>query len=207
MFRWVFGSSSKGKKESALPDSLAQIISDAGKASRKDLEFIASATNKASFVKFVRVPVLVGSAVQEGTIADKTQNEVKSTRLFLPKWGSEAGQALISEGLRQALYPLYKKKSTNVPGEKVAFLIGRLGTSDLVMPDYAISEKHAAIAVQNGKFLLKDLGSTNGTALNGTALSPEELVPLEPMDVISFARYEFSFLPPEALYQLLVGGS
>ena len=57
-----------------------------------------------------------------------------------------------------------------------AVVIGRsAGRSDLVVPGLAVSGRHCSLSRVGGAFLLRDLGSTNGTRLNGTPLSPSEI--------------------------------
>ena len=46
-------------------------------------------------------------------------------------------------------------------------IIGRLPESELQVRDAFISRVHAGISHANGNFVLKDLGSTNGTYRNG----------------------------------------
>ena len=74
----------------------------------------------------------------------------------------------------------------------------------MIMPDFAISKKHAMITRDNGAYYLKDLGSTNGTLVNGTRLDKRP-VKIHDKDVVSFARYEFTFLLPSSLYKMLNG--
>lgn len=53
-------------------------------------------------------------------------------------------------------------------------VIGRVGQGqqwDIVLPDRAVSRPHAEILKQGDSFLLKDLGSANGTLVNGVVLS------------------------------------
>lgn len=47
------------------------------------------------------------------------------------------------------------------------FLIGRGGDCDLVLPERQVSRHHAKILREDGGFVLQDLGSKNGTHLNG----------------------------------------
>jgi pSer/pThr/pTyr-binding forkhead associated (FHA) protein len=46
-------------------------------------------------------------------------------------------------------------------------VIGRGRGADLVIADATISRAHAAIAFDGARFFLQDLGSTNGTRVNG----------------------------------------
>lgn len=49
-------------------------------------------------------------------------------------------------------------------------VIGRGSDSDIRVDSKSISRKHVQILHQSGAFIVTDLGSTNGTMLNGTAL-------------------------------------
>ncbi|MFN2135925.1 MAG: FHA domain-containing protein [Candidatus Promineifilaceae bacterium] len=53
------------------------------------------------------------------------------------------------------------------------FLMGRGADCDLVLPERQVSRHHAKIKRGPGYFILEDLGSKNGTHLNGEAVSGE----------------------------------
>ncbi len=46
-------------------------------------------------------------------------------------------------------------------------LIGRTDQCDITINDSSVSRKHASIESKDGRFLLQDLKSTNGTQVNG----------------------------------------
>jgi pSer/pThr/pTyr-binding forkhead associated (FHA) protein len=54
-----------------------------------------------------------------------------------------------------------------VPVDRDWMVIGRGRTADLVLSDPTISRAHAAIGYEQGDFFVQDLGSTNGTRVNG----------------------------------------
>lgn len=62
--------------------------------------------------------------------------------------------------------------------------IGRSSRNDIVLSDSTVSKQHAKIVERNGHFWLYDLGSTNGTRLNGHLLRQPTM--LEPDDTIQF---------------------
>ncbi len=73
------------------------------------------------------------------------------------------------------------------PLEKNEVFIGRDLNNDLVISDAEISRKHARIVMQAGGFVIEDLGSTNGTAVEGQRLIGPYL--LRPGEVITLGEH------------------
>lgn len=88
-----------------------------------------------------------------------------------------------------------KQYSENIIINKMRFVIGK----DAAHVDYciknngAISRQHAVITVNGNGVYIEDLGSTNGTMVNGNKLSNAVPVLLNDGDVIRFADEEFEF--------------
>lgn len=57
----------------------------------------------------------------------------------------------------------------------------------------SISRRHAKIAAFRGRHLIEDLGSTNGTAVNGRPLNQGQRVPLQPGDHITLGLCELTY--------------
>ena len=77
---------------------------------------------------------------------------------------------------------------------------GRRADNTVVLPgDPYVSGSHAQIHAESGIFRLTDIGSTNGTLLNGQRLTANEPVALTPGDVILIggSALRFEFLDPE----------
>ena len=53
--------------------------------------------------------------------------------------------------------------------------IGRTADNDIVLYDAGVSRKHAIIRDEGGRFFVEDLGSANGTQVNGNPAREEEL--------------------------------
>ncbi len=59
------------------------------------------------------------------------------------------------------------EQKREIPITKDEFLIGRGADCDLRLPDSAISRHHCLIRLRPGEATITDLGSSNGTFLNG----------------------------------------
>lgn len=78
-------------------------------------------------------------------------------------------------------------------GERL--VIGRSSEADVVVDNTAISRKHSALERRNGVYFLEDLGSLNGTMVNGKKI--DSCAQLFDEDVIEIGK--FLLLPAEAL--------
>jgi pSer/pThr/pTyr-binding forkhead associated (FHA) protein len=72
------------------------------------------------------------------------------------------------------------------PLEGDQLIIGRDSSNSITINDAEISRKHSRLSFQGGKYVLEDLGSTNGTFVNGQRLAGP--VVLKPGDVISLGE-------------------
>ncbi|TFH33719.1 MAG: FHA domain-containing protein, partial [Anaerolineales bacterium] len=81
--------------------------------------------------------------------------------------------------------PAGELRGTRWALDKSEFVIGRDPTCDLSIPDRQISRFHARIRHTAGGYVLEDLGSKNGTHLNGTRI--EEMTHLQDGDEVQIA--------------------
>jgi pSer/pThr/pTyr-binding forkhead associated (FHA) protein len=80
------------------------------------------------------------------------------------------------------------------PGEN---LVGREG--DILLTDSRCSRKHAKVYLEGGKVFVEDLGSTNGTTVNGQPLQANTRVEIKQGDTVAFAGVEMTLhFPGEA---------
>ena len=68
--------------------------------------------------------------------------------------------------------------------------IGRSKDADVTLDDTNSSRIHAAIRYWDDIFIIRDMGSSNGTLLNGKKI---EVSKLSPGDVVKVGATEFSF--------------
>jgi pSer/pThr/pTyr-binding forkhead associated (FHA) protein len=69
------------------------------------------------------------------------------------------------------------------------FTIGRELACDLTLSDLTVSRWHASLSPADGGWLLADLGSTNGTRLNGWRVTGPMQV--RPGDMVSFGAVTY----------------
>jgi hypothetical protein len=74
---------------------------------------------------------------------------------------------LVSLNGRTTPFPLVKADTT----------LGRHDTNDIALPEQTVTGKHAVIRMENGMVMITDLGSTNGTFVNGERIRTHEIKP------------------------------
>src|SRR5262245_40623949 len=100
-------------------------------------------------------------------------------------------------------------KEISIPVSQQEVSIGTLAECNLSLTDPTVSRRHAQIVFQQSRFLLKDLGSTNGTFVDNVRV---EQAYLEPDSVIRVGRTEIRLEtleggPPTAGFEGLYGKS
>ena len=83
-------------------------------------------------------------------------------------------------------------------------VIGRDAGADLVIDSPAVSRRHARIARTNGQIRVEDLGSSNGTFVNGVRLTAPQV--LRPGDLVQLGRaVSLTFVAPDGDARHLAG--
>jgi adenylate cyclase len=80
-----------------------------------------------------------------------------------------------------------------LPGRTL--VVGRAVTSDVPIYDPTISRRHAEVSLTNSGVRVKDLGSSNGTQLNGVRITEAEA---SVNDVVAFGKVAFKVVRTEA---------
>lgn len=87
------------------------------------------------------------------------------------------------------------------PRKKVT--VGRAEQNDIVIRGSGISKTHAAFLPGTDGFRLVDMGSRNGTAVNGITLDENRPIKLNTGDKVSFWWYQFQFVELNAFIKSL----
>lgn len=118
-------------------------------------------------------------------IMQKITNELKTIGIFADKPIYEANLEirLANKELTSYFYPISKKET----------LIGRSKNCSIILPLPRVSLKHAKIFINDNKHFIRDLGSLNGTRLNGEILNPFEPYELKAADEITISDFKLIF--------------
>ena len=82
-----------------------------------------------------------------------------------------------------------------LPSEQsVRMMVGRAPNCDCVVPEQCVSRRHAQIWREGDRWYLRELGSRNGTRVNGTRVI--ERVELRPGDRVSLGGATYRVRPP-----------
>lgn len=84
-------------------------------------------------------------------------------------------------------------REIELSGDRI--VVGRLKACDICLPDVNVSREHAAMVPEGAGWVIEDLGSTNGTRLNG---SPVSRMRLRDGDVITIGINELHYHETES---------
>ncbi|KZE93832.1 FHA domain-containing protein FhaA [Agromyces sp. NDB4Y10] len=127
-----------------------------------------AASQRFQFAGGIRIELQADTSLAEGMVQVDSQN-VKGRVAWTP--------VLDVDGRR---YPLLKGRT----------VIGRGSEADVTLDDAGASRRHVEVQWDGQRARLRDLGSTNGTQLNG---APVKEAVLEPDSVISIGRSRIVF--------------
>jgi hypothetical protein len=103
--------------------------------------------------------------------------------------GAQRGWAAVTSSMPRAIAPAPLPLLMFPSSDRQRFTIGRDPACDLVLPDVSVSRWHAGLKRDAAGWMLDDLGSTNGTRLNGWRVT--ESVVVRPGDHVSFGAVTF----------------
>ncbi len=146
------------------------------RALRRDLRAVTTAAKTPPLAPASSAQAQAGARSQTPALAGAQPST--PIRAAQPSWGLEvldAGRTDLPVG---ACLPLHNP-----------FTIGRSGSNDVTLDDDWVSGQHLRLTRQNGAWLAEDLGSTNGTRINGQPF--KGLTRLKAGDTLQLGRVTF----------------
>jgi hypothetical protein len=155
--------------------------------------------NLEEFLRTYLDPMLIGVGVLDATLLSHRDNRHSTLALGIE---SPDDPHQTRHHLMGTIITIGSKDGT--PWTRLS--IGRTEHSDLVIDDPAVSEVHGYVKRRGSLVVMGDLGSTNGTKINGIPLKPPQVHELDDEDIITFGRCSFQYFSPPALYDYLALG-
>jgi FHA domain-containing protein len=87
----------------------------------------------------------------------------------------QAGKPSRKKGAQLVLISESGDPTERFPLETEPAVIGRLSSCDIYLSDHNVSRRHAELRSEGGTWSISDLGSTNGTEVNGSVVGEAEL--------------------------------
>ena len=129
-------------------------------------------------------------AVNKAAYAGGTSINV-GTQFIAPKL--EAALIPVTSTGGQPEQPQGRSLPETILSQTKVMTIGRQAGTYLLIDHPSVSRRHAEMAYANGQYVMRDLGSSNGTFVNDTHLDPANAHILKSGDSIRFGKVPFTF--------------
>jgi len=127
---------------------------------------------------------------------------------FARAFGAMAGlgkgedlESTTSSVRREIVLVLVTADGREFPVPRGAVSVGRDAGNDIILPVKQVSRTHARIQCDQAGCAITDLGSTNGTFVNGAPILPRKAQPLRPGDVLSIGPVHLMVTLPHSSVQ------
>ena len=197
-FSVAMGSDDYGRfsqMHSGLEKEFTELIIDAAKQNRWNLmglpkvDFIeAESMGKGEF----KVESTFGAPADQPNRVSTHEPSEKSAE---PAPSAVSSDTAARMGIATGAPQLLVLDADGKPAERISLtrdpvVIGRLSTNDVVLSDSNVSRRHAELRRSDGGWMIRDLGSTNGTVVNGRTINEHNL---SDGDRIAFGTSELLF--------------
>ena len=119
---------------------------------------------------------MVGNFIRApGLVAGRSLDE-QSGRTMVYSNAERVSEPLEERGRARAQTPLLLIDGKRVVISPAGATIGRSRQADVVVNDPNVSREHAEIRPRGGSWVITDLGSTNGSQLNGRRIDASEVL-------------------------------
>ncbi len=163
----------------------------------------AQSVDRPDFLIAYPNPVLVAGEVKDGQLVRRIEKGTYGTHQYLSVRTILGKKKEPSTPVR--FMPLRHQRIQDEQAIDTWMQVGRTSDSEIMINDYTISKKHARIrhARGQGGYLLEELGSTNGSWVNGERLVENAPMRIQSSDTIRFGRYMFTFYLARDFYTFL----
>lgn len=143
--------------------------------------------------------------IEERTIKKKSIEEKDLELEEIMETGEYATQILTEDNKTEILYtqfpePCYclvaksKEASSDILIKSFPYYIGKdKNRNQLILKENSVSRFHGVLTMKEGEVFLTDIGSTNGTYVNGQKLEHNQPVPVNNSDELAFSREVYLF--------------
>jgi len=167
----------------------------------KEYQDEAQSLEREAFLVRYKIPFLIRK--KEIDSADP-RNEYRSTLKM--KVDREKREVRVEPSPPSPMDSVVRLEKSDRNSFHAKILVGRTETNDVVIPHLTVSKHHAFLKEnpENDCYCVTDTGSTNGTKLNGQALTAREPRDLSDGDELAFGDISFTFYTPGGFYDLLM---
>lgn len=114
---------------------------------------------------------------------------------------SAVGRPLTGAQPQSYVVPLQARYAKPAGDPRLSF--GRSGVCDVALPFAAVSKHHGFFTRVDGGWTIADVGSTNGTLVNGKAIATGQPVLLSDGATVTFGQLSARFLTPASFVAVL----
>jgi len=124
---------------------------------------------------------------RQGKAEKPEEDDRKRTIIY----DSTVGKRLAGMRTRGTMFIVFQGRRIPIASR---ITIGRDPANSITLEDMLVSRFHAVVQKVKNDYFVEDLGSTNGTFVNGERIPSQKYVRLQPEDTVLIGRSELSLL-------------
>ena len=137
--------------------------------------------------------------VNSGMLIDKKECKIKNNVYGLAICGNYKTENMFGgKILPEKIMMGCKESSVVYNGTEDGYVVGRSKESDIYIPFMQISRSHAMVYQEGDGINIIDMGSSNGTYINGKKISAHVTIHCKVNDIVTFANIKYRVIKKEA---------